>query len=553
MTYERIGFKKGDVLKASHLNHMEEGISYISSNMIDNLLPEFSESGAAVECHPFPLCPLDVSTTFEPAQAGSGDPYPAGGGKSLIPFKDLKGFNNTVFSAAVIDGQSVTTIDASTSDYTWAGCGTNNIRLPAAGTYTFSAYVYAPTAATCRLSILDSTYAGVAGAEQKLSAGWTRMYTTLTGASVNDEYMFIVRALTSDNVDISFNRCMVELGDVPTEYQPYSNIRPISGHESLRLTRCGKNLARPFKDATKNGLTLTNNPDSSVTLNGTATASGPFDSERFFLPVGTYTISIDKPKKYLYVSYDNENNLMLGKSDDLYKMTGQNVSDFGTMHMWIEKGITFDNFTFKLQLEPGSTATPFEPYQGDTYTVQLGDTVYGGTYDWSKGELMAEWVMTTLDESTPVFAWHPSAGSACVDQTNLFGDKTAIKCSHFKTLTERSGYANDVLGIFNNYQYNQIGFSNPAFKTVDDWTAFFAEQYAAGTPVQIAYKLAEPITIRLAPSEIMPLDGTNVLISNPGDTTVSGKLDLSYLHEENKTVKAKLADMEARLRALENA
>ena len=36
MAYEKIGFNKGDVLKAEHLNHMEEGIQLNSNYLLGN-------------------------------------------------------------------------------------------------------------------------------------------------------------------------------------------------------------------------------------------------------------------------------------------------------------------------------------------------------------------------------------------------------------------------------------------------------------------------------------------------------------------------------------
>ena len=41
----------------------------------------------------------------------------------------------------------------------------------------------------------------------------------------------------------------------------------------------------------------------------------------------------------------------------------------------------------KPQIEVGNVATDFEPYQGNTFTVDLGQTVYGGSLDWKAGVL----------------------------------------------------------------------------------------------------------------------------------------------------------------------
>lgn len=39
------------------------------------------------------------------------------------------------------------------------------------------------------------------------------------------------------------------------------------------------------------------------------------------------------------------------------------------------------------QVEYGTTATAYEPYQGKLFTIDLGQTVYGGSYNWTTGKL----------------------------------------------------------------------------------------------------------------------------------------------------------------------
>jgi hypothetical protein len=50
--------------------------------------------------------------------------------------------------------------------------------------------------------------------------------------------------------------------------------------------------------------------------------------------------------------------------------------------------------------------------------------------------------------------------------------------------------------------------------------------------VQLLYTLAEPVTVQLAPTEILALSGTNTIYSDTGDTQVSGKADLRVTIEK---------------------
>ena len=49
-------------------------------------------------------------------------------------------------------------------------------------------------------------------------------------------------------------------------------------------------------------------------------------------------------------------------------------------------GAKGDTVTYRnIQLEIGDVATPYEPYRGEEFTIDLGQTVYGGYLDWNSG------------------------------------------------------------------------------------------------------------------------------------------------------------------------
>lgn len=64
------------------------------------------------------------------------------------------------------------------------------------------------------------------------------------------------------------------------------------------------------------------------------------------------------------------------------------------------------------------------------------------------------------------------------------------------------------------------------FASVDDLNAYLAAQYAAGTPVQIAYKLAEPMPFTAPGAQPIPaLSGVNTVLTDADSATVTGKAD----------------------------
>lgn len=56
--------------------------------------------------------------------------------------------------------------------------------------------------------------------------------------------------------------------------------------------------------------------------------------------------------------------------------------------------------------------------------------------------------------------------------------------------------------------------------------AYLAAQYAAGTPVQIAYKLAEPVPFTVTGAQPIPaLSGVNAVLTDANSVTVTGRAD----------------------------
>ena len=78
-------------------------------------------------------------------------------------------------------------------------------------------------------------------------------------------------------------------------------------------------------------------------------------------------------------------------------------------------------------------------------------------------------------------------------------------------------------------QLGWVGFSLSFADSLDSWKSYLAAQYAAGTPVTIAYKLATPQPIQATGSQSLPaLPGENVLTTNAGSLTVTGRADPTH-------------------------
>lgn len=246
------------------------------------------------------------------------------------------------------------------------------------------------------------------------------------------------------------------------------NIRPIKGIDSVMVERCGKNLVKhlyaPGYTVTKNGLTFTVNDDYSITVKGTATAEIYFN----FLAIKS---------KDLIATY-NINAMGRTVVHNGFEIRDIAVQPFPTdnvtrLYLVILNGKVVDT-TYYPTIVYGTTATPYEPYTGDTYKIALPETVYGGTLDVESG------VVTVKYGHIASYAGEPLPG---------------------EWISDRDVY------------------SSGAVPT---------------TGAQVVYKLAEPYTIQLSPQQINALSDVNILYTDADGVVVTGAEDPRHTITELK-------------------
>lgn len=177
------------------------------------------------------------------------------------------------------------------------------------------------------------------------------------------------------------------------------------GYTGLTLYRGGKNLSPNVSklDGFTSGSLRVTFIDNLLVLNGEGPTNAGFGYDAdisFLLPPGTYTLSMTK----LSGSGPTDASMAFGlrsvggawvpNSDGSYY--GGSPTRIFTLTKTtrvafsvVGKG-TYDNLTFRIQVERGSAATEYEPYRGERFTADFGKTVCGGSYDWTKGLLTDE-------------------------------------------------------------------------------------------------------------------------------------------------------------------
>ena len=313
------------------------------------------------------------------------------------------------------------------------------------------------------------------------------------------------------------------------------NIRPIKGRDSVTVTRCGENLFNPAwmpEKTLNNGLTWTITSDGTVTANGTANGTSYYNSDYFSLPAGTYTISA---MPYFRMSILNRD---VGDTTVAAQQVGQPCTftvetDIQNASLFFDTSGILDNVSAKPQIEKGTTATTYAPYTGQTATLTLPRTIYGGTVDTVSSEGQETRKLLTLDGTEKWMVsgkfldnktdWY-YVSSKIPNAVNAAPQKGNEICSHYPHADIAN--TNTVQGCAIVWGAIRVRWGDTIPDDADAWKAHLAAQYAAGTPVQIAYKLAEPVPFTVTGAQpISALSGVNTLLTDADSVTVTGRAD----------------------------
>lgn len=459
-----------------------------SKHIIDMLCPPLEESGNPVVCYPVAGYALGVKAKWEPMQEGSGTPYPAGGGKNLWgdliqnTFISQQGVSSG-FSGAKTTGK----IPCAEGDKYTLSCATTFAAAP--GNVGVLAYFDASDAMLTRVG---NTY--------------QRAFTLEAPANAAYLLASCYKETDADNVQL-------EKGSAATAYAPYENIRPIKGRDSVKVERCGENLLNPKENSyftyTPYGLTINYIGDNKVHLKGTYNLEGG----------GGSFVILDSQQKLLAGRNLKITGFTIEGTKQTYRLYGLQTKDETAIAMNAEfaKGDVID-MTVAIVVSKDAPTT-YKPYIGQTNTLTLPETVYGGEVDAVSGEGNNNTKVITLDGNELKFSQSTIYLNLPMHSAPGISARGIICCSHFNSKR---------FGVNTNYEFCFILASDIAdlFANVDDLNAYLAAQYAAGTPVQIAYKLATPTPFTATGAQPIPaLAGANTILTDADSATVTGRAD----------------------------
>lgn len=267
------------------------------------------------------------------------------------------------------------------------------------------------------------------------------------------------------------------------------NIRPIKGRDSVTVERCGENVIEFLSTNDFNSnIKIAIDAEKNITLNGTIVAKSNIDigTCRLHWAAGkTYTMYVKKVGgsaslesgdgitfAYSLFAMDYEHYFRGDTTStnlDAYIASGAALVEtelFFMLQCW-RVGTVFNNFKFRIEVVPGTTApTTHKPYIGQTNTLTLPETVYGGEVDAVSGEGHRTW------------------------------------------------------GIIDNYAGETI-----PREWISDRDVYSADKNPT-VGAQVAYRLAEPVPFIATGAQLLPaLAGANTVLTDADSATVTGRAD----------------------------
>lgn len=317
------------------------------------------------------------------------------------------------------------------------------------------------------------------------------------------------------------------------------NIRPIKGRDSLKVERCGENLFDIAKVTETNFLTKTDrqitlktgrvhNYDLFVSTVGLTTAV-PIDRlDRLpFFPKGTYKISYNTTLPgaslaIVAVAKDGSITVISTNSQAYFTLS------YGTL-ISIRCGpveeVTFSN----IQITIGSTApTTYTPYIGQTNTLTLPETVYGGEVDAVTGEGQETWQILNNPSSYDYYEGAPEGGwSQSEDVVAWYLDDPTLFPYHTKVLSNIFNSVSDVVHTTTPYTIGSnnhfIAFRLPRSVAA---TGNDVKNWLASNDVKIAFETIDRTPFTATGAQPIPaLAGANTVLTDADRATVTGRAD----------------------------
>lgn len=317
------------------------------------------------------------------------------------------------------------------------------------------------------------------------------------------------------------------------------NIRPIKGRDSVKVERCGKNLL-PFGERIENIYR-----QQIMTSDDLLLLSKAYAGQKVTLTFSVETQNIvfnDVVEDQLRKRIGFECNGTLADGTETSSLQcwldnrdgelSKNGRKTKTVTITMPELAAGDIKFYAQNIKSGSFVaygfgiyagttdpTTYTPYIGQTNTLTLPETVYGGEVDAVSGEGQETRKTLTLDGTINKFTQAGVFWNLPKKSTYGILDSYDTDCSHFPSGTFGGNQKLEFL-------FTTTQLMSKYFQDANSLNAYLAAQYAAGTPVQVCYKLAEPVPFTATGAKPLPaLAGVNTVLTDADSATVTGRAD----------------------------
>ena len=478
------------------------------AGFIANDTTEICDEGSDITLNGTLLEPLDVKKI---EGATSQQTY---SGKNLLD-SDISNVSQTQNSTAEASGNGIKVTGNSTEGLHYATLKIANIDRILGQQVSISCK-YSGTSPRVAIYYVNSS--GIATdylGDLTASSGTASKTITMPGTLGNYDGIALV-LYTGTNANATFTDMQIEKSASATVYEPYVGgvpapnpdypqaVRVVTGENVVQI--CGKNLFSVENYSGTSSAVDVSISDNVISLNGTTSQSWGFNikggSNAFALPLeaGSYAVSLNKAVNFpieLNIKKSDGYTLAIAEIPAGSLSTTVTINERAVYYtLWSNTalGTVINVSNFSIQLEKGSSASSFEPYQEQSYEVNLGnielckigdyqDYIYKDGSDWKIHKAIKK---LTLNGSESYVSYAASGFTAFyLDAADAVGGSASdnpILSSAFK-----SAYANADGNIYLRPSPRQVVICTSVASTAANW-----QTWLASNPVTVYYALATP-------------------------------------------------------------
>lgn len=315
------------------------------------------------------------------------------------------------------------------------------------------------------------------------------------------------------------------------------NVRPISGWDEADLWVGGANLFNPDNLSGGQLTELDGVPVYQFRDGATGNFMFPvpnIKNQQFTLRLklaGTATQDFNFVLYYSDGSYDLKN---IGNGLGPYTITssaGKTLTSIQSINGW--NVIRYIDLSQTMLVVGLSVPADFSPYRGQTITLPFGQTVYGGTLDWTTGVMTVDWVKYVATGQENVLLgqtfqanhrWYFNPPLPTLGNLN----QRSIQCNVLKTVA--SGNTDQMGCVCTGTDLISVLLPKDTVPDKDS-----AKKWLQDNQPEFVYKTSQVENVQLTPTEILALSGTNTIYTDTGDTTVSGRADPNTIIQQLAT------------------